>query len=140
MSWKNPGHCTQVTHASKHAAGHRVLISLIAQSSFPLKAPPGGLSLFSLTKCILFRDHPPRVEGAYRPATTNAPGFVVRILWSEPFEDFVVGILWSDGTFTVIRDRVKTTPMVQGWAWRSPKGLCAFMEVEYARRIPTEAD
>jgi hypothetical protein len=42
-------------------------------------------------------------------------------------------ILWSDGTFTVIG-------MVQGWAGRLPKELSAFMEVEYARRVPTEAD
>ena len=48
--------------------------------------------------------------------------------------------LASSSLFIACSDRRKTTPTAQGWAWRSPKGLCAFMEVEYARRIPTGED
>jgi hypothetical protein len=58
------------THSRLGIVRRRVLISLIAQSFSSGKHRTGSLSLFSLTKSILFRDQPLRPES--RPDGTDA--------------------------------------------------------------------
>jgi hypothetical protein len=89
MSWKNPDHCTQATHASKHAAGHRVLISLIAQSFSGLKRRRGAYLSFLSQSAFFFAT----TRHGWKALTAQQQQ-IRRVLWSG----FCGQILWSDGT------------------------------------------
>jgi hypothetical protein len=84
-----------------------VLISLIAQSFSRLKRRRGAYLSFLSQSAFFFAT----TRHGWKALTAQQQQ-IHRVLWSGFCGQ--VRILWSDGTFTVIRG-VKTTPMVQGW-------------------------